>query len=34
MGSSTRIKVMQKNSWLSLFFWPAFRRLFLLDDKL
>jgi hypothetical protein len=34
MGSSTKMKVVQKNSWFSLFLWPAFRRLFLLDDNL
>jgi hypothetical protein len=34
MGSSTKMTVVQKNSWLALFPWPAVRRLFLGDDKL
>jgi len=28
------MKVVQKNSWFSLFLWPAFRRLFLGDNTL
>ena len=27
-------KVCERGSWFSLFFWPAFRRIFLLDKKL
>jgi hypothetical protein len=34
MSISTKMKVVQKNSWFSLFLWPAFRRLFLGDDRL
>jgi hypothetical protein len=34
MDSSTGRKGMRGHSWFSLFFWPAFRRIFLLDKKL
>jgi CheY-like chemotaxis protein len=34
MGSETNNTDLQKDSWLSLFLWPAFRRLLLLEDKL
>lgn len=33
-NSSTGRKGMRGGSWFSLFFWPAFRRIFLLDKKL
>ena len=33
MGISTNLKVVQKNSRFSPFFWPAFRRLFLGNDS-
>src|SRR5271154_2409967 len=32
-GRSTRMRAVRKNSWYSLFLWPAFRRLFLLGEK-
>ncbi len=32
--NSTGRKDMRGDSWFSLFFWPAFRRIFLLDKKL
>jgi CheY-like chemotaxis protein len=34
MDSSMKITDVQKDSWFSLYLWPAFRRLLLLDDKL
>jgi len=34
MGISKKMKVAQKNSWFSLYLWPAFRRLFLGDNTL
>jgi hypothetical protein len=34
MHTSTKMKFMQGDSWFSLFFWPAFRRMFLPNKKL
>jgi CheY-like chemotaxis protein len=34
MDTSMKITDVQKDSWFSLYLWPAFRRLLLLDDKL
>jgi len=33
-AASTEMEVMQGDSWFSLFFWPAFRRIFLLNGLL
>jgi hypothetical protein len=34
MDTSAEMEVMQGNSWFALFFWPAFRRIFSLDNNL